>query len=665
MVKVDIKTLDSTTANDVTATKTINDNFEALQNAIEDTISRSGKVPNYMQTDLDLNHNKLINLADPKEDRDAVTLKYVKDTVGDAKHYADKAEAEAIKANKTVEAAKTYLQISVDEARIWANGDDDEVDTVAPGQNEHSSRGYADLSMAIANTPEDTPIDMSSLLAVDVIRGPKGDKGDRGEQGPKGDKGDPGEALSGDVEYEGTLNVISDHNHPIKVTGMAGTSASGFQIEDSLGAGETDLEHFATGDRYGSRITNRSTATGKEVHIDLYQTNAGKSVMDFTDVDSVIVPTVDSTDDSERVVNSTWVNSAIETRTLKTAQITNCITEIPQNIKLEYSGNTVTLKAGSKITVPRGSGVFEEIIIDTDKSTTFSSNTGADAFLIYSTNSSTLTSAVVDSAVSGTDTSSASGLWYNTNKNQVGYGSYTSYYSFPLAIVSKDTDGTITSIKQVFNSMGYIGSTIFYLKGFKGLAPNDRNADGSLKNVEYTQNKVTTYTFSSTDTTTRGTCGIRHDTGNFTWYTSWYYDEAENYNKVSSGVWKSLPLAEFTVSSGKITSFSPKSSFRALDANENISYVVKSYSNGTDWYRVYSDGWCEQGGWTVTGESVYGVTVTLLKPFKDTNYSVFTTGRYTNSSDKGWNYAHTLTTTNFKAVQTSSGVYWEAKGYIR
>lgn len=121
MVKVDIKILDSTTANDVTATKTINDNFEALQNAIEDSLSRSGKVPNYMQTDLDLNHNKLINLADPKEDRDAVTLKYVKDTIGDVKRYADKAEAEAIKANKTVEAARVYLQNSVDESRILAD----------------------------------------------------------------------------------------------------------------------------------------------------------------------------------------------------------------------------------------------------------------------------------------------------------------------------------------------------------------------------------------------------------------------------------------------------------------------------------------------------------------------------------------------------------------
>lgn len=120
MVKVDIKILDSTTANDVTATKTINDNFEALQNAVEDSLSRSGKVPNYMQTDLDLNHNKLINLAEPKEDRDAVTLKYVKDTIGNAKEYADKAEAEAIKANKTVEAARIYLQNSVDESRVWA-----------------------------------------------------------------------------------------------------------------------------------------------------------------------------------------------------------------------------------------------------------------------------------------------------------------------------------------------------------------------------------------------------------------------------------------------------------------------------------------------------------------------------------------------------------------
>ena len=40
--------------------------------------------------------------------------------------------------------------------------------------------------------------------------------------------------------------------------------------------------------------------------------------------------------------------------TLNTSQITNCITEIPQDIKLELKDGVLTLKAGSKVYVPNG-----------------------------------------------------------------------------------------------------------------------------------------------------------------------------------------------------------------------------------------------------------------------------------------------------------------------
>ena len=53
MTKVDIRRLDSVTTNDTTATQLINENFEALQEAIENTISRDGTTPNFMDADLD------------------------------------------------------------------------------------------------------------------------------------------------------------------------------------------------------------------------------------------------------------------------------------------------------------------------------------------------------------------------------------------------------------------------------------------------------------------------------------------------------------------------------------------------------------------------------------------------------------------------------------
>ena len=58
-------------------------------------------------------------------------------------------------------------------------------------------------------------------------------------------------------------------------------------------------------------------------------------------------------------------------------------------------------------------------------------------------------------------------------------------------------------------------------------------------------------------------------------------------------------------------------------ANADLSnctrpYVIETYHNSdTSWYRVYSDGWCEQGGW-LAGATFVNKTadVVLLKPIK-------------------------------------------------
>ena len=52
--------------------------------------------------------------------------------------------------------------------------------------------------------------------------------------------------------------------------------------------------------------------------------------------------------------------------------------------------------------------------------------------------------------------------------------------------------------------------------------------------------------------------------------------------------------------------------------------VIETYVNGTDWYRVYSDGWVEQGG-SFTCSSA-GQTLTFLKAFANTNYIMTAAG---------------------------------------
>ena len=73
--------------------------------------------------------------------------------------------------------------------------------------------------------------------------------------------------------------------------------------------------------------------------------------------------------------------------------------------------------------------------------------------------------------------------------------------------------------------------------------------------------------------------------------------------------------------------------------------VVETYKNGNSWYRVWSDGWCEQGGVanisaTATNNLAL-VTVNLLKEFSDTSYTALVNANYTYGS--AWNgpYADT------------------------
>jgi hypothetical protein len=378
MTKVDIKRLDSVTKNDTTATEQINDNFKALQEAIENTLSRDGTGPNFMDADLDMNSYRIINSAYPAEDNDIVNLKYVEERIGgaveasktavsaaaqaansaqsalvsstnaintlrsteeqlvkvveyvdesiqtidntiteaieDVKKQALDAAQESIDTaaeqatNIATEYANTVIKPQLDEiasnaaesaenaaesaglaadesdeakhwaedSRTWATGEDVEVEEVAPGENEHSSRCYANMAMAIANAPEDVPVDKSKIAAMDIIKGAKGDSSIG--------------AFTGDNTIEGTLNVSDNSNHPLKITGMAGTSATGFQIVDSLGAGDSDFEHYATGDRYGTRITNHNNQSNTSVSVDLYQSNVGKSVLDLSNVETILAP---------------------------------------------------------------------------------------------------------------------------------------------------------------------------------------------------------------------------------------------------------------------------------------------------------------------------------------------------------------------------------------
>ena len=73
---------------------------------------------------------------------------------------------------------------------------------------------------------------------------------------------------------------------------------------------------------------------------------------------------------------------------------------------------------------------------------------------------------------------------------------------------------------------------------------------------------------------------------------------------------------------------------------ESRKYIVETWNEGTEWYRVWSDGWIEQGGYVINPSS--NETVNLLKPYNNINYSVLcqyamdsnSTGRFLSIGNK-------------------------------
>ena len=113
-----------------------------------------------------------------------------------------------------------------------------------------------------------------------------------------------------------------------------------------------------------------------------------------------------------------------------------------------------------------------------------------------------------------------------------------------------------------------------------------------------------------------------------------------------------------------------------------VHCVVETWNSGTSWYRVYSDIWCEQGGYIFNAGEDYGVTytLTLFKAYRDNNYTITINGgvgcsdwQYANGVGLGWggaaqkdNYARTDSFDYFNAAgNVGVAIYWRTAGYIQ
>ena len=382
---------------------------------------------------------------------------------------------------------------------------------------------------------------------------------------------------------------------------------------------------------------------------------AGKSINELTEItnvnDSGLMALSSDGSTLGRVGVSTLQNAFIG------QHVTNYIKSIPQDVNLTLnSSGVLTLKAGSKLYVPNGfeedgtTPKFDTVIMQNDA---LNDTTGNGSMLMclccdgnyffagFEEGSSTVTSRP-SSPVNYA-------LYYNTTTNKIEFydgSSWISDCSLPVALASRNTSG-FTSINQVFNGFGYVGSTIFALPGIVAEMPNGKESNGVLKNTEFTTTEVKTYTFSSLSDfgysiylTPLGLNYVlstnysesftvpTNKTGYALWLdknTNLFY--AKDFDVVDSS-WTQVQLignvCKFNTISGIISNFTSKEPLTLLDSNtlDTIPHIIETWTDGTSWYRVWSDGWCEQGGHFSVIASAALYTVTMFKPYLDTNYNL-------------------------------------------
>lgn len=269
-------------------------------------------------------------------------------------------------------------------------------------------------------------------------------------------------------------------------------------------------------------------------------------------------------------------NSAVAARPLSAKNITNCITAIPQDIKLELVDGVMTLKAGSKVYKANGAAVTISGDLVAAQGGT---NTGAFAF--YRSDNNTVYTVIASQTFSGT-TAPASPVnlttWLDTAAKDVKVYDGTQWVggvSLPLCIFDNQ-DGKVTR-KVAANGVGYIGNSVYALPGVKGLIPNGFNADGSLNNAEFEVANVLI-------TTNTGSTDKRNIVFNNGWMghpRQSYYNIEDNRNYRTNDdetdiiITTTIIAAAVEYVKGRVTSLTPKTVFHAVDYNDYAADIQK------------------------------------------------------------------------------------------
>lgn len=409
-------------------------------------------------------------------------------------------------------------------------------------------------------------------------------------------------------------------------------------------------------------------------------------------------------------------------------QITNCWTKIPQRIKYTLVDGTLTILAGSVAIFPYGTEDKTEqlpigstfindnlkvvdtywdgskffVWVETQVNLNFQYG-GAVKQLPFCLTSTTtgfgFAATSIERYSSGTTEPSSQNyrqIWYDTSSNYVkNYGANTSnfdYVSLPM-MITECYEANKFKIIHTFNGWGYIGKS-FWHEELEGLISDGYNNDGTYKNYT-TKTRKLYMVFQLTDGGSIGRDFIITPTGGWTapiHNRCFYQEEEANITGTSSNNWynpktnksygfngtnwverPTLKLLTYYGDGTNITAvtdtpqtFRPVDYFELQSSLKEVQVVTETYRNGTSWYRIWSDGWCEQGGYLAASNQ----TITFLKSFKDTSYYFgYMPNKASHATSGGYYYYSSATVSSITVVDSADtiarGTKWYACGYIK
>lgn len=293
--------------------------------------------------------------------------------------------------------------------------------------------------------------------------------------------------------------------------------------------------------------------------------------------DGGTIPEV-NTDTNQQVLSNDGTNLSWRNEQVGYNQITNCITEIPQDIKLEINNGTITLKAGSK--VYNGNGVLK--ITTTDISSINANYDGQVLIALSKDFDVLLTGFVPGETVSELPTSTASfKIYYNTTDKKCYLDTTDGWQecSLPIAL-GTSTVSSWVSIDQVFNGFGFVGSTIFALPEVKGLSPNGNDSlTGIKKNNIISIENILTYTCPNITANVildlyANKIAINSQAFDKPTTDLIFFDEINNYNYAGLGISNDIWVGSARIENGKIVLFNPKHPISLIDKNDS-SWVAQ------------------------------------------------------------------------------------------